>query len=679
MGNENNNKPSRPLSSFLPPVSSPKKEIGMIMSVSYNILNFLTSVGYQSCFYEKFCSDLKDSNITTLINGNEKTQFRDLNSMILSETKRNFEKKEDFFPDPIKLLNYSIYNGLNIFNLLDKNLPEKKELTLLNSKTLTGYYSALKSKISNSNGPISLNFIEKQFIDSSHESKYFDIQLQHILETLENKSENIKEKYIIIISDGSLIKVSEKLNNLVREAKRNNIPIITLLLTKHKNRVKKLYNEFPNHLNEDIKNLFDITSKVKYNDVFGNYFIKKGWSFPEDGQGTLLFETDYSDLKNDSFAEDLNQISFNGIDIKLRQMSYNNLIHFKYNFIPKNQIFGTCWAYAYAAAIFLTNKTILGRKTISFENIRENLIKYASEKNSDGGNIENPSVINYFHSKKIYFRNVNEQVAKDALMKGSFVVCHFWLNNIQWENFSYYFYREKTKTKILNEDDLNKGCKGNVNPPKPDEAHAVLLIEIGPGFLRFLDSSGPDMGDKGTFKVKNADVLTSYTTNKKAEFFEIFVDEKDITKEEKQYYKNNIDYIKELLSYYEDLSAKKIINAVKPLYELKYKCENCQNKLKIKQSLITIDNGFDKIKCSTCKFLNYRKDFLKKLLIMNNLLNDGNDDFNINFKENYYVDIDRIQLYEEFEEKNKFINESNSCSLGYIKYNSSKNRFPLHY
>jgi len=64
---------------------------------------------------------------------------------------------------------------------------------------------------------------------------------------------------------------------------------------------------------------------------------------------------------------------------------------------------------------------------------------------------------------------------------------------------------------------------------------------------------------------------------------------------------------------------------------------------------------------------------------MNNLLNDGNDDFNINFKENYYVDIDRIQLYEEFEEKNKFINESDSCSLGYIKYNSSKNRFPLHY
>lgn len=100
MGNENNNKPSPPLSSFLPPVSSPKKEIGMIMSVSYNILNFLTSVGYQSCFYEKFCSDLKDSNITTLINGNEKTQFRDLNSMILSETKRNFEKKKIFFQTP---------------------------------------------------------------------------------------------------------------------------------------------------------------------------------------------------------------------------------------------------------------------------------------------------------------------------------------------------------------------------------------------------------------------------------------------------------------------------------------------------------------------------------------------------------------------------------------------------
>ena len=211
-----------------------------------------------------------------------------------------------------------------------------------------------------------------------------------------------------------------------------------------------------------------------------------------------------------------------------------------------------------------------------------------------------------------------------------------------------------------------------VGLPKPDRHHAVLLIEYNSQFLRFLNSHGPKKGEEGTFKVKNADVLTSYTTNNKAEFFEIFVLNEDRTKEEIRYYNNNIEYIKGLLSHYGDLSAINIINSVKSLYKLEYLCQICKSKLKIEQSYITIDWGINKIYCPFCGNLNEGKGKLKELLVMNHLLDDGNKDFDINYEEKYYIIIQRLSLYEEFEKDNDFINKSDSCSLGILNINKKK-------
>ena len=70
-------------------------------------------------------------------------------------------------------------------------------------------------------------------------------------------------------------------------------------------------------------------------------------------------------------------------------------------------------------------KRILGRKTESFENIREALLKYGSEKNDDSGDIEDKNVYEFFKDKKINFSYINEHEAKNAVMEGNYVVCHF--------------------------------------------------------------------------------------------------------------------------------------------------------------------------------------------------------------------------------------------------------------
>ena len=140
---------------------------------------------------------------------------------------------------------------------------------------------------------------------------------------------------------------------------------------------KKIYDEFPSHLNPTLKYLFNISSKVNYKHPLARYFIKKNWDFPIEGQGILFLETNIEELnKPNSLGKDLEEIKYEGIDIKIEDLNYENLIKFKYQFITKNQIFGTCWANAYSGVIFLTNKRILGKEIETFETYRENLIHW---------------------------------------------------------------------------------------------------------------------------------------------------------------------------------------------------------------------------------------------------------------------------------------------------------------
>jgi len=173
--------------------------------------------------------------------------------------------------------------------------------------------------------------------------------------------------------------------------------IINVFLSENKNIKNVIYNKFPSDLNKNknLKYLFDISSTVNYKNPFANHYINKNWIFPEGGEGRLFFETNIEGLNQ--FYKDLNEIKYEGIDIHLGDFNSENFIQFKYKFPSQNQIFGTCWSNAYSAAIYLTNKRILGRAIKPFEHYRENLIKFASDKNTDGGNIENEKVKNFFN------------------------------------------------------------------------------------------------------------------------------------------------------------------------------------------------------------------------------------------------------------------------------------------
>ena len=144
---------------------------------------------------------------------------------------------------------------------------------------------------------------------------------------------------------------------------------------------------------------------------------------------TLINES--LDYKGDSLNGLINIIGSSSINSYVNSYS-NNL------FLSKNQIFGTCWANACAACIHFANMRILGRKQISFEDIRKHIIINYSKENRDGNNISNISN-EIYHDYKIKVKQINKNEAKIAVMKGRPCYASFFLSGKQWANFLNFF------------------------------------------------------------------------------------------------------------------------------------------------------------------------------------------------------------------------------------------------
>ena len=413
------------------------KYIGMILDVSNVILNKLITFNNKNINNEKafldnfFCES--SGEIMILIKGNFDLPYYDLNELLLSSTnylkvslKNNKKKKKELFDE------------IALSKILKNMNNNSNKLLFVDFNTVYTNYLGLKKIISTNYSSFNINLFE-HFDKYIYKSKSLYSPIKNILNNIKKKY--LKNKYIVIISDGNTKLSKEEINDIKKISKNNKIMIIIIFLSKNENKKKYIYNEFPSHLNQNLKFLFDISSKVNYKNPIANHYINKNWNFIKGGEGKLFFETNLGELNE--FFKNLNEIKYEGVDINLGNLISENFIQFKYKFkfLSKNQIFGTCWANACSAAISLTNKRILGRKIKPYEHYREKLIKFGSKKNTDGGNIENESVKKFFKDNKLHFEIIEESEAKKAVMKGRFIVFTFFLNKKQWINFSYFFFK----------------------------------------------------------------------------------------------------------------------------------------------------------------------------------------------------------------------------------------------
>ena len=639
----------------------PKVNVGLILNVSNENLNELIKFNGKECFLRNFCSDLK-SRIITLINGNKDTPFYELNNVMKSAIKYFEEKRRrdslafgacflyGFFfkiPTIFQLYLWELYSH---FSSKD-SIPEYE---LENSDTILDNISQLEFFSKANKFPVSL-CNKNEEIPNNFESKSLIIKLKYLIEKLSKVNNNFEKKYIIIISDGITLEKSEKAKELIIEARKKNIIIVTFLISKDIINEKKNFENFNNQYSNNNKN-----SIANYKNTFTKYFLEKDLLSSGKGKGIYLFQTTLEDLNNpdNSFTNCLKKISSQEMFIKMEDFQRNIFIKYRYKFISKNQIFGTCWANAYAAAIFLTNKRILGRKTESFEDIRQQLIKYGSDIYIDGGNIENTKVSKFFQRKKLHYKEIDEYKAKKIIEKGGFVVGRFSLTDTQWKNFRN-FYRVKPN-EILTKEKLNEDCENKKN--EEEDGHSVLLIEADEKYLKFLNSWGSNWANGGRFKIKNADVLTSYNQKRKVKFYDISNDENGLTLDEKNYYKNYIQYINDLISYYSNLDAKEIINDIKKYKKYTYKCKNCNIQMRFQDLKIIMEKGVYKMICPTYKDKIDVDGRLREYLLLRDLMDDGNENFDYN--QNYEITFGRVEFHEKLLKNSELKNESDSCSIG---------------
>ena len=632
--------------------------IGMILDVSNDILSRLIKFNNTKSFLENFYSNF-NGEIVTLINGQDEISYFDLNNLLLSTI--NYLGNEN----TISLINHNSYlnnSNQNLFN--EKCLleifaqPENNDnsIEFINSKKIYENILNLKTILSKSYNQFLPNYFEL-FHKYISKPSSISLPLKKILELFEK--DYIKNKYIIIISDGNTKPNSESIKNLIKEAKKNNITIVTYLLSQNTNIQKIIYNDFPVHLNQNIKNLFDISSKVNYKNPVARYYIKNNWNFPDNEEGTLFFETNLEESPNsntNTLANDLNQIHFEGIDIKICDINYNNFIKFKYNFLAKHQALGTCWANAISAIIFLSNKRILGRKTKTFETYRENLIKLASFANEDGGDITIDKAIKFIEDENLFIKKRNLLEAKTAIEKGRFVYFVFRLNKKQWDHFN------PNSQGVIDENELNIENINNTqnNNLNDISGHAILLIEITGNCYRFLNSWGSNWGENGTFKVNNPEILKPYGTNINPDYYDIVYYEEELPQEEKDFYNNNIYFIRHIINNFGEMSVERIRYKMNHLYQIQFICSSCRRSMTKDKFKKYIQDGLYMFKCSLCNYSQRAQGILKKLFILEDLMDDGNTDFDINFKEQYNFRINRAELHE-----NIFLtNKSDLCSLG---------------
>ena len=223
---------------------------------------------------------------------------------------------------------------------------------------------------------------------------------------------------------------------------------------------------------------------------------------------------------------------------------------------------------------------------------REDIIKLLCQKNKDGGNIKSIKTANFFKDKRLHLEKIEMLNAINAIFRGRFILCSFYLNDKQWNNF--YTFHSERPTEIIDRNILNNGCSPNEGKLS---GHAIILIEVKENYLKFLNSWGSGWGEGGTFKIEINSI-----TEFRMEFFDLYFIEKELTIEERDYYYKNIDFIIQVISQFDNANARSIINRMNNLNENRITCDNCRQIKNLNKYKFFIDKGLYYISCPSCNY-----------------------------------------------------------------------------
>ena len=242
-----------------------------------------------------------------------------------------------------------------------------------------------------------------------------------------------------------------------------------------------------------------------------------------------------------------------------------------HGFEAKNQVGGTCYANASAAVLHLAMRRILGREGgyPEFYMLRDEMIQAHGEKGATGMSKVLETICRKYrlHSQKVSTKKAMEAVAKKRPALATFC-----LKDEELTEFSNFYKNNPTGILSQNELDVRK------SPARRKKGHAVVLTSYNSKCLIFMNSWGQKWGDKGFFRVQNAEML-------QLKFFDVYWTLNDLSEGEKEYYNKHGSEV-----------ATKLMNSLKGLQKAEYTCPECKQ-----ASLVTEFEGtLSKVRCPKC-------------------------------------------------------------------------------
>lgn len=292
-----------------------------------------------------------------------------------------------------------------------------------------------------------------------------------------------------------------------------------------------------------------------------------GWDVPSSGE-CALYTTVCSATALKEFCSLLLSARFGSTDALLDVMgridldSYVNNEHVATSRNPSDQGYSmTCYAHASAAVIHMALLRIEGREggCPSVDDIRTRILrKFPPRKAGPFQEVLNQAMKWY---RPLRFRKVDEDGARQAILRRRPVLTTFYLSKEGWDVFIKHFKDEATCASVLTRDKMRLHLS-----PLSDGGHAVVLIGCDPHSLTFLNSWGRKWGNNGSFSVEDASTLELHTTAMtQVDFYDVYWLESDLTTAEQKAYTDKADAI---------LQARALQHP--SIFELESRCPLCQ-------------------------------------------------------------------------------------------------------
>eukprot|EP00599_Poterioochromonas_sp_BG-1_P011193 CAMPEP_0173138758 /NCGR_PEP_ID=MMETSP1105-20130129/3874_1 /TAXON_ID=2985 /ORGANISM="Ochromonas sp., Strain BG-1" /LENGTH=660 /DNA_ID=CAMNT_0014051401 /DNA_START=203 /DNA_END=2185 /DNA_ORIENTATION=+ len=343
------------------------------------------------------------------------------------------------------------------------------------------------------------------------------------------------KKVLLILSDGASTGETDAHRTAALESveyleKRNTkIASCYLQTGRSKSTPKQLFHTKPAKSDEAFSFLFDISSYIENSNYGMKLLIDEGFELPIEGHSKLFLAVDNRPVLDTflRFASRTYAIENRGIfDIISRAEMDVLILQCMQGYAATDQgNEGICYAHAIATVYYLSMKRIKYREGgyPTFDEIKDDLVsKYGKSGANTKEVLEETS-----KSYRLQFRVVDETGARQALNMRRPVVARFYLRNNsegkwdgEWGRFNQFY--QDYPTGILEKHHLE-----GPNPVESTPGHAVVLIDIAPNYLQFLNSWKTTFADNGKFKVKNAEVLG-------LEFFDVFWTLDDLKFSEKE-------------------------------------------------------------------------------------------------------------------------------------------------